>query len=223
MIDMEVSIIVPAYNAEETILARLEDLKSVMKGSEIIVVCNGCTDKTNKIARSIKGIKVLEFREKLGKGGAIRKGIERASYSVIAFIDADNSFYASDMKEMVKGLGKYGCVIASKWEGKDFVCVEESSKRKFYGRVWNLLVKLLFGLNIKDTQAGMKVFKRQFIPEKFVSNGFEFDVELLYGMKKRGARILEYGVRILKNKKSTVKRTDILKMLLGLIKIKLKC
>ena len=217
---MDVSIIIPAYNAENTLKERIVDLKKEI-APEIIVVCNGCTDNTEKLAKSIKNVKVLSFSEKLGKGGAIIKGLDKASCNKIGYIDADNSFQASDLKIMAKTLSDYDCVVSSKWKGSKFTNVKETSIRKLYSRVWNFLVRLLFGLKIKDTQAGMKIFKKRFLPKKFVSKGFEFDVELLYKMKKNGARIYEHGVKIKENKKSTMNKFDNIKMFFGLINIRL--
>jgi len=217
---MSLSVIIPAYNAASTIKSRIETVRHALPEAEIIVVCNGCTDGTEAAAPT--GVKILSFPEKLGKGGAIAEGIKNAPSDIVAFVDADMSFSARDLKKMTAMLDDYDCVIASKWKGKHFSEVKESFARKLYGRAWNFLVNALFALELEDTQAGMKVFRRSFIPASFTSRGFEFDVELLHAMKKKGARIFEYPVKINETRETTMKAYDVLKMMVGLLRIKLR-
>ncbi|MBI4014669.1 MAG: glycosyltransferase [Candidatus Aenigmarchaeota archaeon] len=217
---MSLSVIIPAYNAASTIRKRIESVRKELPKTEIIVVCNGCSDGTE--AAVPKGVKILSFPKKLGKGGAITEGIKNTSGDIVAFVDADMSFDARDLKKMISALSDYNCVIASKWKGKHFSEVKESFARKLYGRVWNFLANALFSLGVEDTQAGMKVFMRRFLPDSFVSRGFEFDVELLYAMKKRGARIFEYPVEISETRETTMKTYDVLRMMAGLMRIKLR-
>ncbi|MBI4018646.1 MAG: glycosyltransferase family 2 protein [Candidatus Aenigmarchaeota archaeon] len=218
---MNVSIIIPAYNAEKTIAERITSIQQELKHIEIIIICNGCIDNTSIIAGKFGGIKVANYPDKLGKGGAIIEGLKHSSNDVIGFIDADMSFSAKDLKFMLSKIPAYDCVIASKWNGASFGQVKESGMRKIYGRCWNFLVNSFFDLNISDTQAGMKVFKKSFLPANFVTRGFEFDVELLAQVKKKGGKIYEHKVDIKETRSSTVKKTDILRMLIGILKIAL--
>ncbi len=219
----KVSLVIPAYNAETTIAHRIAELREELKNAEIIVVCNGCTDDTANLARNLKGVKVLEFPEKLGKGGAVAEGLKSASHEYAGFIDADMSFAAQDLKKMIAKLSVCDCVIASKWKETGFNNVKEGAKRKLYGRIWNFMVNLLFGLGVSDSQAGMKIFKKSFLPVNFVTKGFEFDVELLYKIRKNGGKILEYGVAVRKGAKTTMRRSDMATMFFNLIKLKALC
>lgn len=85
---MSVVAIIPAYNEEKTIGGVLETLKKVDLINNIIVVSDGSTDKTVEAAKKF-GVDVLELKENLGKGGALKAGIEKAKGKVVLFLDAD--------------------------------------------------------------------------------------------------------------------------------------
>lgn len=85
---MSVVAIIPAYNEEKTIGGVLETLKKVDLINNIIVVSDGSTDKTVEVAKKF-GVDVLELKENLGKGGALKAGIEKAKGKVVLFLDAD--------------------------------------------------------------------------------------------------------------------------------------
>lgn len=85
---MNVTAIIPAYNEEQTIAAVIECVKLVEKIHKIIVVSDGSTDKTAEIAREC-GAEVIELSENVGKGGAIKAGINECGTEIILFLDAD--------------------------------------------------------------------------------------------------------------------------------------
>lgn len=85
---MSVVAIIPAYNEEKTIGGVLETLKKVDLINNIIVVSDGSTDKTVEVAKKF-GVDVLELKENLGKGEALKAGIEKAKGKVVLFLDAD--------------------------------------------------------------------------------------------------------------------------------------
>ncbi|NPV43003.1 MAG: glycosyltransferase family 2 protein [Firmicutes bacterium] len=85
---MSVVAIIPAYNEEKTIGGVLETLKKVDLINNIIVVSDGSTDKTVEVAKKFE-VDVLELKENLGKGGALKAGIEKAKGKVVLFLDAD--------------------------------------------------------------------------------------------------------------------------------------
>lgn len=85
---MNVTAIIPAYNEEQTIAAVIECVKLVEKIHKIIVVSDGSTDKTAEIAREC-GTEVIELSENVGKGGAIKAGINECGTEIILFLDAD--------------------------------------------------------------------------------------------------------------------------------------
>lgn len=86
---MDVAAIVPAYNEEKTIGAVLEVLTKCRLINEVIVVSDGSTDDTVKIALQFDGVQVVELPENRGKGGAMKAGLEQTAAEIVLFLDAD--------------------------------------------------------------------------------------------------------------------------------------
>lgn len=205
----KISIVIPAHDEEKNIGETVTDIADNFRNAQIIVVCNGCTDRTYGIARKIKrpNVEVVNFHERIGKGGAILEGFKLATGDVVGFVDADGSFRVEDIEKIISGLRKYDVVIGSKWKGKNFFDVQSPFTRKIGSRGWNFFAKLLGDVDFRDTQAGLKFFKRPVIDsmleKNFVCCGFDFDVELLYKIKKSGFKINEMYVSIKDSGKST--------------------
>ena len=223
-----ISIIIPAHNAGRFIKDTLDELKPI-KNSQIIVVCNNCKDNTyekvNQMKKKRKNIVNLNFPFYTGKGGAILRGFPYAKGNVIGFVDADNVFYIEDITKIISLTKKYDCVIASKWKGKNFSLVKQSLKRRIYGRVWNFILKSLFNLDFKDTQAGLKFFRKKVIDridKDFTCIGFEFDAELLWKIKKAGFTIHEVAAGLRKAEKSTLWTISTVPMLWNLVKLRIR-
>ncbi len=222
---MEVSIVIPAQNEEKTIKQFVTRLSTAFRNSEIIVVCNGCTDNTYEVTKSIKrkNVKVLNFG-KIGKGGAVYEGLKIAKKPIFGFVDSDGSFNERDIKKVLKGMKNYDVSIGSKWIGKNFFSVHWPFTRKIGSRVWNLFVRVLLGLNLSDTQAGLKIFKRtayNSIDHNFICKGFEFDIELLDKFNRKGYKIKETFIIPKAAEKTTFNFMKTPKMLFNLIKLKL--
>lgn len=87
--DVKVAVIIPAKDEAARIGVVLDVVKRAKLAKEIIVVCDGCTDDTADVARSRKGVKVIELPYNKGKGGAMVAGVQATDAKVIAFVDAD--------------------------------------------------------------------------------------------------------------------------------------
>ncbi|MDO8740180.1 MAG: glycosyltransferase [Candidatus Woesearchaeota archaeon] len=197
---MSLSIIIPAYNEEKRIEKTINSVYGAFRDDlELIVVSNGSTDKTvyvlKGLKRKYKSLKILVFKKKLGKGGAIIEGLKIAKKDIMGFLDADDAFDLKEIKKAMAYFKGYDCIIASKWKGQSFFNVDEPFLRKLFSRGWNLLVRLLLGLDFYDTQAGAKFLKKRAyekISKKgFITKGFEFDVELLYRLKQNNFKVKE--------------------------------
>lgn len=203
----KISLVVPAHNSEEIIGKSInvyEKLLSQYRNHELIIVCNACKDNTagaaRKAAHGSRSIKVISIEER-GKGFALLKGFRAARYDLIGFMDADNSFDLNSVQKMIAMLDEADCVIASKWLGRNFLQIAEPLTRKMLAIGWRMLSFILFGLNFKDTQAGCKFLKRRAfnsIDRNFVCTGFDFDVELLFKLKKKGFKIKEVYIPTIK-------------------------
>ena len=201
------SIIIPAYNEELRIRKALNTLfqyldKVAFKGYEILVIVNGSIDRTYEIAKQFKRVKAYNHPKRIGKGGAIRVGISLSSASeVIGFLDADESTSPAEFLKLYKALFHYSadCAIASRYLKRELVTKKQPLRRIIFSRCYNwLFVRLIFGLNISDTQCGAKVFRKSALDEvksKFSSNGFEIDLEMLWRFKKNQKKIIEIPIR----------------------------
>ncbi len=205
---LKLSLIIPARNEEERIGKTLENYfyhlgRHMRKQFEIIVVLNACTDNSVPIVQSyakrFKELRYVDIPEAIGKGGAVLEGFHMARGTVIGFLDADNAFDMTSVQYMIDNLlrGQVDCFIASKWKGVSFFKVDEPFFRKLLSRGWNLLVKILLQIPVEDTQAGAKFLRRDVyatIGHNFTCRGFDFDIELLYRIKRRGFTIKEQFV-----------------------------
>lgn len=226
---VELSLIIPAHNEARRISESLKQyLKFISKEDELIVVCNGCKDNTFEIVKEFskknKNLKAVEIKERIGKGAAVIKGFKLAKGEFLGFMDADNAFELGYIRRMINELKKddVDVIIASKWKGSSFFKVSENYIRKILAIGWNLLVRVLFGMNFKDTQAGAKFMKRKAfddIDHNFICRGFDFDVELLFKLKEKGAKIKEVYVPSKKEKFSTFHLRYIPGMFFNLIKL----
>jgi len=192
--ELKISIIIPAYNEENNIKKTLLDIVNNFKthySYEIVVVCDGCTDKTYEKAKIISKkysmIQVYSYPNNKGKGYALTYGVKKSTGDIIALFDAGGDFDINHIDRFTKLLEVFDAdiVIGSKRHPASQVIYP--AKRKFYSRIYQFMVRLLFNLNIRDTQTGIKIFKKQALEKiipKVVVKKYAFDLELLVIAKK---------------------------------------
>ncbi len=199
----ELSIVMPAYNEELRIGKTLESYARFFDKKldyEILVVLNGCRDRTlgvvERYANRNKRIKYINIKEAIGKGGAVIEGFKIVNGSYIAFVDADSST-EPDQLHYIYSMTKKSCcdgVIGSRWVKGAKIKRYQPLKRIIASRVYNLLVRALLFMPYKDTQCGAKIFSNKAIKsilDTVVPVGWEFDVALLYALRRKGFRIKE--------------------------------
>ena len=217
------SLIIPAYNEEKRIGEVLDILKANLKGYEIIVVEDGSTDNTKNIALS-KGVKVLSFKKNRGKGFGVKMGFLSAKGNYIGFVDADKSLKPKYIKKVFDNLKNCDVSIASRYLKSSKIRVNQPLLRRLASRIFNILiVRFMFGLKVHDSQCGCKAMKRDvalYLAKNTKSDGFEFDVEMLWKAKNKGYKILEVPVVWSHNKPSTFSLKKGPKMFLSLLKIR---
>ncbi len=205
--DLDLSVIVPAYNEAERIPKTLKRLQEYFTGQsysyEIIVVLDGLTDRTRDVLKRLSGeiqhLKIIDRPINRGKGFTVREGMLKACGCVRLFTDADNSTDI-DHFELMKPLFDegYDVVIASR-SSKDAPEAKQAVPQVWYkriiGKMANLAVQLIAVRGIWDTQCGFKAFRAEAAERIFSQTeiaGWGFDIEVL-----ALARALKFKVGII--------------------------
>lgn len=206
------SLIIPAYNEAKRIRGTLESYLSqwdrrvtaIGKSYEIIVVANGCTDNTVDVvslfraSRLSSGYLRIISLDKANKGLAVLEGFRAAQGEVAGFTDADGAIPPDVMLELMQLAESGKVAIGSKYL-TGFECDHNQSlTRRLASRGWHLLVRLILGLRVTDTQAGAKAMPAEWaqaILDRVVPCNFAFDVSLLWEAKKAGYPIEEVPLR----------------------------
>jgi len=231
---IHLSIIIPAYNEEKRLPKTLKEVNSYLKKqtytSEIIVVSDGSSDKTVEKTRNlmpgIENLKVLEFKERQGKGFGVKQGIFEAKGEYRIFTDADNSTSIDQVEKMWPEFeAGYDVVIGSRDIKGAVLSVPQPWIRKIVlGGGFKLVRKIIIGLwKIKDTQCGFKGFKgkaAQDIFSRTTIRHFGFDPEVLVIAKKLGYKIKEVPITWVNDAQSKVKFKSMIKMLFETLKIR---
>lgn len=224
-----VSVVIPAYNEESRITTVLTKYCEYFPNEEIIIVCNGCVDRTPEIAEQMSHtysqLKVLVFEEKIGKGGAVIEGFKVAHGSKIGFVDADESVEPEDLAKMFDVLSTVDGVLASRRLKDSVILVKQPWIRRAGSKFFNIIIRFIFWFNFKDTQCGAKVFSQRAIRDVLNSlntTGFEFDVELIWKVKKAGYKIIEYPIVWKHSEGSTFNVNNAPKMVFSLLMVRLR-
>lgn len=198
----KVSIIIPAYNEQGVIMASIRETIKVFDGFgcpyEIIVVDDGSSDKTYdealKAASLNKDIIVRRNKENYGKGRALKVGFRHASGDYVVFLDADMELHPAQLSTFfdIMALDEVDAVIGSKRHPNSRL--NYSLQRKLISNIYFFMIKLLFGLPIRDTQTGLKLFKYKVLKEVFpriLVKQFGYDLEILVNTHRLGFKIAE--------------------------------
>ncbi len=204
------SLVVPAYNEAHRIGASVREilhyLAAASPESELIVVDDGSTDDTSAIVEQAFGeagalaVRLIRPTPNHGKGFAVRTGLQAATRPVGLFSDADLSTPISEAPKLLEPIFANDVDVAfgSRALNRKLIGVRQAWHREQGGRVFNLVVRLATGLPYWDTQCGFKAFHlERFRPilARATSDGFGFDVELLYLAHQANLRLREVPVR----------------------------
>jgi glycosyltransferase involved in cell wall biosynthesis len=218
--------VVPAYNEEDLIETTLGTLDEVVKNQmlpyEIVVVDDGSKDNTlakaMTYAKRNGHVKVVSYIKNMGKGYAVKTGFMQATGEIVVFADSDLEIDLSTISRYIDALQHGDIVIASKWHPDSRV--EIPLTRKIMSHSFNIIVRLLTGAPLKDTQSGLKAMKKSAFVNIFprlAVKRYAFDVELLAVAHLYGLKVVEMPVSIKMG--ASFKLSDVWKMFVDLLGI----
>ncbi|MBN1169256.1 glycosyltransferase family 2 protein [Candidatus Woesebacteria bacterium] len=195
----EISVFFPFYNEEanikKTVMKAKKVLEKVASKWEILMINDGSSDDTLKIARQLaksdKRLKVVNHKTNKGYGEALKSGFYNAKYTWVTTVDGDGQFDFSEITKLWKKTERADIVIGYRIERQDpFV-------RKVFGRGWTMLANILLGINVRDVDCAFKLVKREVIENIShleSTRGGMISPELLAKAKKQGYIIKQVGV-----------------------------
>lgn len=215
MTEPVLSVIVPAYREGPKIYDNLKRLLAVLDGMdepyELLVVSDGNTDGTVAEARRVESdrVAVLEYALNMGKGFALGYGTRHTRGSLVAFIDADMELDPRAIPTFVSMMRRSGADIVVGSKRHPLSIVKYPVYRRVQSWIYQVLIRLLFNLDVRDTQTGVKLFRRQVLVDalpRLAVKRFAFDLELLVVARHLGYRkIMEGPIRLDYRFESTVK------------------
>lgn len=223
---MKLSVVMPAYNEEQTIEEMVRKVLAVAIEKELLIVDDGSTDRTRDLLRekfmNTDNVALVFHERNRGKGAAVRTGIAHSSGDILIIQDADLEYDPLDYHALIQPIidGAADVVYGSRVKGANFR--HRYSLNLFAARLLSVMSNILFGLNITDEPTCYKVFRAEVIKAiEFKGDGFEWEPEVTAKLGKRGVKICEvpinYYSRSIKEGKK-IKWTDGVKAVWTLIK-----
>ena len=192
-----ISVFFPCFNEQENVARTVEQSLNVLEklniDFEIIIVNDGSSDDTGRIADEISSrndrIKVVHHERNLGYGAALQSGFKAATKEFVFYTDGDGQFDINEMPPLLPMMKQYDIVSCYRLKRQDpFI-------RKLNGWCWTKLVCLLFGMRIRDIDCAFKLYKREIFDNiNMTSTGALIDTEILARAKNKGYRITQTGV-----------------------------
>lgn len=231
----QVSLVIPAYN-ESTRLPQSLHKIIAMSGSfaftfEVLVIVEKSTDGTLELAREAaakqENFHVIDNEVQRGKGYAVRSGMIRAAGDFVFYMDADLSVPLEDVPffyEYFQHHPEADVLIGNRQHAESRILKSQSLLRKKMGQTFNLVLRSLAMLEVRDTQCGFKAFRKRAAREIFTRqtiDGFAFDVEILLLAQKLGYKTVDLPVRWMNSPESKVHiLQDSLRMLCDAIRLR---
>ena len=200
------SLVIPAYNESARLGGTLEKVLAYVSAhdcdAEVIVVNDGSSDSTAEIAHGFAKknprLRLIENPGNRGKGYSVRNGMLNARGRILIFSDADLSAPIEEAPKLLNALAAGADIaIGSRWLRADLQMQRQPLHRQLFGRIFNLLLRMILGLNFKDTQCGFKAFRQPAAQAIFPLQGIErwgFDPEILFLARKFGFKVAEVPV-----------------------------
>jgi len=192
-----ISVFFPCYNEQDNVAATagkaVEVLERLGLDYEVIIVDDGSTDDTGRIADSLAGqnsrIRVIHHHRNLGYGAALQSGFKAAAKELVFYTDGDGQFDINEMPQLLALMEDFDIVSCYRLNRQDPLL------RKFNAFCWTKLVSLLFGMKLRDIDCAFKLYKRRIFDNiKMVSTGALIDAEILARAVRKGYKVTQKGV-----------------------------
>lgn len=200
------SIVIPAYNESARIRPTLHALLRHMQeqnwDAEILVVNDGSSDDTAQVVREFgklhPQVLLVENPGNHGKGYSVRNGMLHARGDICLFTDADLSSPITEAQKLFDALTRGADIaIGSRWLRAELQTERQPFYRQAFGRIFNLVLRVMLGLSFADTQCGFKAFRHAAAQRIFPLQKIErwgFDPEILFLARRAGLRVKEVPV-----------------------------
>lgn len=193
-----ISFVFPMFNEAENIedtIRRISELAlQICEDYEIVIADDASTDGSgdlvDRLALNNVRIRSIRLKKNTKFGGALNAGLKAASKDIVVYTDSDFPAKEEDIKRALELLD--GADIVSAYS---LVIKDASLKRIIMSKVYNFLVRLLFGLRMRDINSGLKIYKREVLKGLDLKSKSPFiDVEIFVEAAKRNFRIKQYGL-----------------------------
>ena len=204
---VEVSVVLPAYNEEETLAGTVETTLSTLAsflpaGSfEVIVAEDGCEDRTPEIADELAAehdaVRHVHSDERLGRGGALEYAFEQAHGETLVYFDTDLATDMQHLEELVESVRSEGYDVATGSRWLPDSDAERPAKRGIPSFGYNRLVRLFLRSSVRDHQCGFKAFDREALDsllDDVEDDHWFWDTEVLVRAQRAGYRVREFPV-----------------------------
>jgi dolichyl-phosphate beta-glucosyltransferase len=200
------SIVIPAYNESSRLRPTLDTLLRYVHDQqwdvEILVVNDGSKDDTAQVVREYGKIHpeilLLENPGNRGKGFSVRNGMLHARGDICLFTDADLSSPIEEAQKLLAAINAGAdLAIGSRWLKAELQTERQPLYRQAFGRIFNLVLRVVLGMRFVDTQCGFKAFRREAVQRIFPLQKIErwgFDPEILYLARRAGLKVAEVPV-----------------------------
>jgi glycosyltransferase involved in cell wall biosynthesis len=201
---MKISVVIPCYNEEQTVLQIVKKVQGVLVDNEyeIIIIDDFSTDNTKQVIDSIiandNSVKAVYHDKNMGKGAALRSGFNRSSGDVIIIQDADLEYDPNEYIKLLKPImtGKADVVYGSRFKSG-----AEARVLYYWHRLGNLfltwLSNIFTNLNLTDMETCYKVFRKEVLDQIIIEEDrFGFEPEITAKIAKIRPRIRIYEVGI---------------------------
>lgn len=194
------AVVLAAYNEEEGIAPTLSELKEVLSEPYLVVVDGQSSDRTFELAQGLGADVLLQRIKGKGKGDAISQGLGHLNgdASYVAFTDADYTYPAKHIKEMVHVLDQnpeVGMVLGDRFSK---IYAEESDRNKFYlgNRLLGFAQRVFNGVNLNDPYTGLRIVRSEVLKGwQPKSEGFDIEAEINHHVRKSGYKIVELPIK----------------------------